>query len=471
MPGRPWLTVLLIGLSLAGLGAAIALWSPWLAVLATVLWLVGVCWWLGGGPLLRACLPALALILTIIPPPFGLDTDLTTGLRSLAVGSSARLLDLAGVVQTTSGNIIELPTQKLLVEEACSGINSVLFMLATCLFYTLWLRRSSLRIVISLALTLSFVLLGNIFRIAFGAWLLYRHQVNLLEGWPHEVLGLVLVAGYLALILSLDQALTFLASPIYEAELAEDDSEVPVPARQLLAISPRWGHAAAAAFLLLGFTGAAVGWRHHVQAKQQFIMAANTALPQGATFSLPEQLQEWRRLDAGAPTARKIETLGIYSHVWQYQRGALVATVALDYPFRGFHDVSICYQNAGWTIAEERQRGAPGTGQPPLVELVMTREGLERGWLLYGTVNEQGAWQPLPQRGVQSRLSSANANEAPTYRVQVLLTGYAPMTPAARQQAWQLFETARSQLWEQLASQFKTGVPAADPPKPPKSPK
>ena len=91
------------------------------------------------------------------------------------------------------------------MDEACSGINSVLITLAACLFYGLWRRRSVSHILVCLANALAFVLLGNLVRITAGAWLKFRYGVDILSGTPHEVIGLVLFVSYMAMILSMDQ--------------------------------------------------------------------------------------------------------------------------------------------------------------------------------------------------------------------------------------------------------------------------
>ncbi len=212
-PGRPLITFLLVAASWFCLMGATVLWSPWLGGIAAFIGLAGFLWWRGGKPLLRSMLPALLLVLTIIPPPLAADTRLVEQLRVLAVRWSSRLLDVLGVTHALSGNVIELPGQKLLVDEACSGINSVLITLAACLFYGLWRRRSAIHILVCLTSTLSFVLLGNLARITLGAWLRFRYNIDILSGWRHELTGLVLFVGYLAMILSMDQLLVFLTSP------------------------------------------------------------------------------------------------------------------------------------------------------------------------------------------------------------------------------------------------------------------
>ncbi len=453
-PGNPWIIALVLGTSGLLLGTAGMLWTPWLGSIAAFLMLAGVIWWLGGAAGLRAYLPALLLTLTIIPPPLKLDTELTMHLRSLAVICSGRLLDLLGVVQHTGGNVIEVPGHRLLVEEACSGINSVLFMLATCLFYTLWKRRRPVRILVCLTLTVGFVVMGNIFRITVGGWLQYKFHVDLLTGWPHEVLGLVLVVTYLGLIFSLDRLLTFLLLPATASVKPVIAPTPPVP-KATVRIAPRWGQVAAVSFLVVGLAGAAVGWKRHQGALS---LTAKSALRAGAAFTMPEKLLEWQRLSRDVATGHTIETTGISSHQWQFQKGNLQVTLGLDYPFSGCHDVGVCYIKSGWKFSQQRQRDAMGTDKLPIVEVQMTKDGVQHGYLLHGTVDEQGHWLQLPGFGdgnLKSRFATVKGTEPTTYRVQLLAVRYVALSPEERQQVEAFYEAARRVMWQQLASQLQ----------------
>ena len=357
-------TAALAGMSFGILFVALALWSPWLASLAAILCVVSVAWCLGGQPVLRACVPTLVLVLTIIPPPLSLDARFMLYLRELAVHGSSRLLDALSVAHFLSGNVIELPRHKILVEEACSGINSVLLTLAVCLFYLMWRRRSVARILICLPCALSGVLIGNVFRITLGAWLKYDQVLDILSGWRHEMLGLLLVALYLILIVSLDQWLDFLTSPMWNEQA---NTEAPVvlapvspvgkPARVPARLSPHWVRVACRAFALLGLAELGRGWLYHHH-NAAFVMASPSALRAGATFSLPEQLGGWQCLDTAKPLYQ-VEVQGISSKIWHYQKGQTVASVALDYPFRGYHDVTICYTlQGGISPGRSGRRGA-----------------------------------------------------------------------------------------------------------------
>jgi exosortase len=211
--GARFVTAPIIGFSFLFLAAATVLWSPWLGAVSAMIGLAGAVWWVGGWRLLKAMIPAGLLLVLIIPPPFNLDTNLTLELRRLAVRWSSSVLDAIELPHSVTGNVIEIPGQRLLVEEACSGINSVLSTSAVCWFYCLWRRRHPLHLLVCAVMTIGFVLLGNVSRITLGAWLKFHYHLDILSGWRHETVGLILFASYLGLILSLDQLLVFLTEP------------------------------------------------------------------------------------------------------------------------------------------------------------------------------------------------------------------------------------------------------------------
>ena len=446
VPGHPALTGLFMGGAFLLLGAGTWLWSSWLGGIAAFLCLMGIVWWIGGGKLFRALLPALLMVLIVMPPPWNLDAELMQQLRTLAVVTSSRMLDLLDVTHTLSGNIIELPGERLLVEEACSGINSVLFGTTACLFYGLWRRRSATRILIGMGSIVAFVVLGNMVRITLGAWLKYSQGVDILSGWKHETVGLVLFTAYMTLILSMDAWLSFLTAPVpWLHPNAPTPAAVPTPVAETKN-SPRiipagWGMATASAFALLGIAGLGLGWEQYRHTQLQHGVTAKMS-----SFTMPEQFGEWKRLNEEVPTIQKIETRGMESQIWQFRRGEMVALVALDYPFRGPHDLMVCYTKAGWTIGQKhRQSSAGPDATPPFVGWEMKREPVGCGNLWYCMVDEHGRW--LDNLG---QWQIGGGNEPITYQMQVLVTGYAPFAAAEKEQARQLFEEARMRLFRQL---------------------
>ena len=466
-PGQPRWTVLLVAGTFCCLAAATLLWSPWLGAIAAFIGLAAVAWQAGGGPLLRALLPALLVVLTIIPPPLSADSRLIQHLRVLAVGYSSRLLDMLGVTHALAGNVIELPGKKLLVDEACSGINSVLITLAGCLFYGLWRRRSAISILVCLGSSLAFVLLGNLVRITLGAWLRFRYNIDILSGLAHELTGLVLLMSYLTMIVSMDQLLAFLTSPS-RIPLKPRTPVLPAAAAPTVATGlppariPRsWVRASSYAFALLGLAGLGVGGLRCYHARTQAAVPS-TALRAGARFSMPEQIGQWQRLDTEAPPLQKIETMGVFSQTWHYHQGDTLAAVALSYPFRGYHDVRVCYTLRGWDVlAQEFRGGLSNNASPPYAEVRMQDRLGQHGALWFSSVSERGRWQAGPplnpglKHGFLERFKPASDDDPVTYQVQALSTGFNPLKSDEQEQVRQFYEEARRLLWRQLSTQMQ----------------
>jgi len=462
-PGRPLVTALLLGASFFCLAAATMYWSPWLGSVAALIGLVGAVWWVGGRPLLNAMAPALVSLLVLIPPPLSADTRLIQHLRVMAVNWSSRLLDMLGVTHALSGNVIELPGQKLLVDEACSGINSVLITLAGCLFYGLWRRRSMLHILFCLGSTLSFVLLGNLARITLGAWLKFRFGLDMLSGRAHELTGLILFVGYLIMILSMDQLLVYLTSP---TSPQPEPAEPPVAAAEPQKTPARaqirgaWWRVVGFSFALLGLVDLGLGWGHYRHSRTQAALA-KSSLRAGATFSMPEQVGKWTRLTTEVPPLQKVETRGVYSQIWHYRKGDTLASLAIDYPFQGYHDVTLCYTLRGWDVLEQTSGGGRTAHSPPPFEEVRMQNhvGLH-GALWFSAVDEHGRWlagpglNPNLRESFVERLKVGSVNNSVTYQIQVLSTGFNALLPQEGEQVRQFFDEARAMLWRQLFEQM-----------------
>lgn len=446
VPGAPAITFVLILASLLGLGLATFIWSPWIGAVAAMFAAVGLLWWHGGGVLLRTMVPILVMCLTILPPPLGLDLKLNLFLRHVATVLSSRALDLLGVIHSVNGNVIELPGQKLLVEEACSGVNSVLFATAFCLFFLLWKRRAVWCYVVSVPLVLVFVVMGNIVRISLGAWLQYHDSIDILTGWKHEVLSMVLVVIYIVLVISLESLLP--ASAVMKSRPLERSAMQRV-------VRPAWAWLAAVLFAISGLIGCVRAWDKH-QHQVEPLRAASSALPDGARFHLPDRIGEWKRRESGEPSVKTIETLGLSSSYWTFDRPGLTAIVALDYPIWGYHDVVDCYTRIGWAL-ESKNLITPADGAPPYFLVELQKEPSGHALLWFGTINEQGDWVDTNtvKQHLLGRLEALGMARQTTYRVQVLLVGTDVPTLAEREAVAELYRVAAQDLAQQLKQQLR----------------
>jgi exosortase len=446
--GRPAPAALLLLVSLGLLALAVLVWSPWLAIIASLPAGMAVLWLIGGDQLLRKMAPSLVMVLTIIPPPLGLDLRLGLFLRELATTLSSRALDLLGVVHCVGGNVIELPGQKLLVEEACSGINSVLFVTAFCLFYLFWRRRPFWSFLICLPASLAFVVMGNVVRISLGASLRYYYGVDILTGWKHEAQSIGLVVLYVLLVVSLES--------LFPRKKISEPKPLPAPSGPASPVTfPVWFKAACGLFAVLGILSTFQVWEKSNEGIQP-LRAANSRLAEGAAFSLPARIGDWSRSETGPPTVNKIETLGLSSAIWNFQRPGMQAVIAFDYPIWRYHDVEGCYSNNGWTV-ERKEIFVPKTGAPPRFQMEMKKEPGIQGTLWFATVNEKGEWvdQATVKHDFISRLGLFEGPQETTYRVQILLVGDTAPDAAGIEAMSHLFEEASAILSRQMLQQIR----------------
>jgi len=476
-----WQKYPLLLASLGLLAGASVLWSPWLGAAAFLLAVLAASWWFGGWRLLREVLPGWLVLLTVLPPPLKLDSRFAMLLQEWSTAGSNRLLGLLSIPHRLTGLIIEIPGQRLLVEEACSGINSVLFMTSACVFYAMWRRRSLIFLGLLYALTICCVLVGNLVRITTGAWILFNFQIDLFAGWKHEALGLMLTAFYLGFIVSADAFIgRIFTSTMPYRNTEADKSPEPVLAGWSFSGGIR------SVTLLLAILGAVQlvrGWDFHFR-KENARRINPDWMDGSAKFTLPQEIDGWRLVSdvRPVPTRAAFED-GVFSHIWQYQKKSTLATISFDYPFFGYHDVTVCYRNAGWKIGETKlQRASFDNAMVPCMEVVLERAGGLKAELLYSTVDETGVWLEEPGKrspydaegmalregDIASRLTHRMrqfpyANEAYddaiNYRIQILAAARGGLGSEQRQQVERLFRQARVLIAEQFISPGATPTP------------
>ena len=473
--GSSLISIPLLMLSLTLLVAATLLWSPWLGVAAALTALPAAGWWLGGRPLCRSLLPAWIMLFTVIPPPLRLDARLALALQHAAVAGSSRVLDLMAIPNMRSGNILDIPGRRLLVEEACSGINSVLFMSAACVFYVLWRRRALLFLPTLYLMTIGCVLFGNLIRITSGAWLLFHYHIDLFSGWRHEALGLVLTAFYLVFIVGADALMTKV--PALAKRFAPPAPVTPPGERvhsmgDLLGGRPfsRGLLCVTVLLVLLGLLELFQAWHYSEKAIHE--RRINPSGMDGtAKFSLPPQIDLWTLRSEGKPTPKKTAFEdGVYSHIWQYERDGLTVTVSLDYPFFDYHDVRVCYSGSGWTIEESKLQSPNVLGSDiPAMEVSLAKENGLRATLLYSTVDQSGKWLDESDRRavydshgrsfeggllhrVTARLQGPLVTEhgSVNYRIQLLASAHGGIDSRQLAEVRKFFGVVRNLLSEQF---------------------
>jgi exosortase len=139
--------------------------------------------------------PLCTLILMVAPPTFVFER-LTLSLQLLASRLGEICLEALGYSIVREGNILELVGAKLSVEEACSGIRSLLSILFMCTLYDYFFVRGMLMRSLILVMAIPAAILGNAGRIV-ATGIASQYNRELIHGAAHEAFGYVsvIVAG------------------------------------------------------------------------------------------------------------------------------------------------------------------------------------------------------------------------------------------------------------------------------------
>ncbi len=372
-------------------------------------------------------LPPWMLLWLVVPPPSGLDYQLITWLQRQTASAASLCLDVLGYDHLMTGVILEVPNAKFFVDEACSGVHSLVALLAATCLYVVWGRRPTLSTIVLLISAMCWAGFGNILRIVTITVAHEQWDVDLTSGWQHDALGMATFAIAFCLLMSTDRLLFAFLSPVHPEE--DEASRT----------GQLWNRWIASPWLpsvhrrdsddFAGESGtgagddAAVSVRHTNGSRFRFSrfcwgFAIGVAVLGGLQFAvqasspgfggtdarsylalyekmdsdvLPGTEEQWKWVNYDVEHRDWDNLLGRCSQVWQYSCPYGAAHVALDYPFVGDHDLSICYSNQGWEVVGRTRHTAEIDGvASPYVEVRLHKHTGEHGLLLYTLFNTEG---------------------------------------------------------------------------------
>ncbi len=464
-PEAGWRVWSLFGLGSLLLAFAALARSPYASILALMFNSAGVIFACGGPPLFRALLPAWLCMLLMLPPPLGSDEELLAHLQRVTVRGCERIYEWGGGLCLVSGATIRMPgAEPLGVDRPCSGVNSLFATLACAAIALAWQRRGPLHAALVLAGAVGWVLLANIPRVL-AVMLWNSPTLNLTKGFLHEALGFCTFAIALGLTLSFDRLLLFFNPrriPDEEADFGDRPGWSALRARAAVAVPVASvllaaGIAAVAAFVFFTRNGLP---------PLDYRFAANLDYK----TALPAVIGSWR-FDGYKLEKREgelAEGMASRSHLWRYRNGLWEATVALDYPYPGYHDLQPCYQNLGWTLTARDNGTVPPQYAPPAGDYVRLRMAKDDDHLFVAFAAFEDNFQPHPV-GLWGQLLDVGAEKfwndikgrvtgkdtrlvKRVYQLQVVCQAPFQFTPDQSQQIEDLLFRCRQRLQQPVVS-------------------
>lgn len=178
--------------------SGVALWAA--------LWgLVWTCWGLG---VLKAVRFPLAFLIFMIPLPGVLLIAASFHMKLWAAAAATLVLNALGLAATQAGSMIHLPTVTVIVDDVCSGLRSLISLLALAVLWTAVMpaRRPWQRLTV-VAAAIPIALVANIVRIVLLVLVAAIYGPQTAEGFIHYGSGFVVFLVALASLAWLTQGL------------------------------------------------------------------------------------------------------------------------------------------------------------------------------------------------------------------------------------------------------------------------
>ncbi len=152
--------------------------------------LAGVVLFLFGWQWFKALWLPIGFLFFMIPLPYIVYDAIAFPLKLFVAKFSVISLKLMGVVVLREGNIIMFPTTVLEVADACSGLRSLMSLLALGVALAVLTQKRKLAMVLLVVLTVPIAVLTNMIRVIVTGYLAQYYGAAAAEGFFHEFAGM-----------------------------------------------------------------------------------------------------------------------------------------------------------------------------------------------------------------------------------------------------------------------------------------
>jgi len=172
----------------------------------------GMLLFFAGWKMLRAVAFPLAFLALMIPLPAIIYNQVTFPLQLLASRLSSSWLELLGVPVLREGNVLVLPNYSLEVVEACSGIRSLMSLVALAVLYGYFVEKRPWVGITLVALMVPIAVASNAMRVMGAGVLTYWFGPQAAEGFFHSFQGWLIFVSAVACMLLVDWLLSQLTT-------------------------------------------------------------------------------------------------------------------------------------------------------------------------------------------------------------------------------------------------------------------
>jgi exosortase len=152
----------------------------------------GIAHFLLGKEVFKALIFPIIFLIFMIPIPSVLMDRITFPMQLFASKVAAKSLYLIGIPVLREGNIIELANTSLEVAEACSGIRSLISLLALSVVFAYFSQKTNLKRVLLVLSTFPIAIIANAARVTGTGILAHHYGDQVAQGFFHGFSGWIL---------------------------------------------------------------------------------------------------------------------------------------------------------------------------------------------------------------------------------------------------------------------------------------
>jgi exosortase len=181
--------------------------------ISLIVTIAGGLMYIAGIAIVRIVLFPLALLLLMIPLPGIVFNAIAFPLQLFAAQVSSEVMEACAVPVFREGNVMHLAAVSLDVEEACSGIRSLLSLTALCVVYVYLMHSSWIPRIILMVAVIPIAIIANVFRVSVTGLLAHYVSVDTAMSVFHTVGGLSVFLIAAALLLGISHSLRLAGVP------------------------------------------------------------------------------------------------------------------------------------------------------------------------------------------------------------------------------------------------------------------
>ncbi len=297
-----------------------------------------------GREIVKCMVLPLGYLVFMVPIPYIIYDMVAFPLKLFVTKVSVFIMKLVGVIVLREGNILMFPTTTLEVADACSGIRSLISLLALAVAYAFFVHTSNFRRWIIIASAIPIAIATNAMRVIVTGILAQWWGEKAAQGFFHEFAGLAVFALAMAMLVAVGAVVKGRDS---NSESLAPVSKIPVPSPESLV--PNFKSQVPSSWFLV--TGLML-----IAATLYVTFHQNVAVPTNKPFSqFPAEVISWKMVSDTTFSDPVLSVLKPTDYVMRQYRGADGKDIGLYVGFHnggkgtgGIHSPKHCLPGSGW---------------------------------------------------------------------------------------------------------------------------